>query len=305
MSTPAGSPLALRHVGVSTEAFDDFCRVMQDAFKLDVSLDDEGRAEVSLGADRLLVTRGEAKPGGQSVRALDHLELGAVDPKSLIERLTAAGIVADVQTRGARTTFLLAPEAWSGVPLRVAEADPDRRPGVDDRNVLGIDHIGVASPDNDRVRDAFCGLLGLEVESVQTDTETSLRVEQFTSDKYGVRVQHTSGPVTGLRVLFVTLGDFEFEFLQDLQAGSARVTGSSSSTAGDQGAIANYIERSGPGLHHIALRVQNMRAALQQAEAGGVRLLDREGRPGSRGGQIAFTHPKSTGGVLFHFVERD
>jgi methylmalonyl-CoA epimerase len=298
-------PLTLRHVGINTEAFDDFCQVMQDAFELDVSLDRDGRAAVHLGADQLLVTRKAANSTDQGTRALDHLELGAVEPQTLMERLEAAGLLVDVHSSGSRTTFLLSPEAWSGVPLRVANAAPVRRPLAADRNVMGIDHIGVASPDNNRAREAFCGLLGLEVESVQTDTEASLRVEQFTSDKYGVRVQHTTGPVTGLRVLFVTLGSFEFEFLQDLNAGTQRMSGASSSTAGDQGAIANYIERSGPGLHHIALRVKDMRMALQQAEAGGVRLLDREGRPGSRRGQIAFMHPKSTGGVLFHFVQRD
>jgi methylmalonyl-CoA epimerase len=300
------SSLTLRHVGIKTEAFDDFCQVMEDAFELDVSFDGDSRAAVSLGADQLLVTRKDAKSKDQGGRALDHLELGAVEPQALMERLEAAGVVVDdVRTSGARTTFLLSPEAWSGVPLHVANADLARAPVATDRNVVGIDHIGVASADNNRALEVFCGLLGLEVESVQTDTEASLRVEQFTSDKYGVRVQHTTGPVTGLRVLFVTLGSFEFEFLQDLNAGSQRAPGVSSSTAGDQGAIANYIERSGPGLHHIALRVKDMRMALQQAEAGGVRLLDREGRPGSRRGQIAFMHPKSTGGVLFHFVQRD
>ena len=301
-STP---PLTLRHVGVNTEAFDDFCEVMQDAFQLDVTLEEEGRAAVSLGADQLLVTRRGADSTGQGTRALDHLELGAVEPHTLMERLEAAGLLVDVQTAGDRTTFVLSPEAWSGVPLRVATADRVRPRATADRNVMGIDHIGVASSDNNRAREMFCGLLGLEVESVQTDTEALIRVEQFTSDKYGVRVQHTTGPVTGLRVLFVRLGSFEFEFLQDLHAGSQRASGASSSTAGDQGAIANYIERSGPGLHHIALRVKDIRQALQQAEAGGVRLLDRRGRPGSRQGQIAFMHPKSTGGVLFHFVQRD
>jgi methylmalonyl-CoA epimerase len=298
-------PLTLRHVGINTEAFDDFCQVMQDAFELDVALDEEGRAAVSLGSDQLLVSRMGADSRGQGTRALDHLELGAADPQALMERLEAAGVLVDVKISGTHTTFVLSAEAWSGVPLRVANADPVRPPVSADRNVMGIDHIGVASSDNNRAREAFCGLLGLEVESVQTDTEASLRVEQFTSDKYGVRVQHRTGPVTGLRVLFVTLDSFEFEFLQDLNAGSGSVSGVSSSTAGDQGAIANYIERSGPGLHHIALRVQDIRMALQQAEAGGVRLLDREGRPGSRRGKIAFMHPKSTGGVLFHFVQRD
>ena len=246
MNDSPSESLSLRHVGVSTGSFDDFCQVMQDAFLL------------------------------------------------------------DVRTDGRSTSFVLSPDAWSGVPLRVSEA-VDSEPYQDaDRNVLGIDHIGVASPDNNRAREAYCDLLGLEVESVQTDTETSIRFEQFTSDKYGVRVQHTpSTPVTGLRVLFVTLGEFEFEFLEDLNGGSSSATVPFGSTAGDQGAIASYIERTGPGLHHIALRVQDIQQALSQAEAGGVQLIDRAGRPGSRRGHIAFMHPKSTGGVLFHFVQRE
>ena len=306
MNDSPSQSLSLQHVGVSTGSFDDFCQVMQNAFRLDVRSDGDGRAMVNLGAEQLLVTRARESESAAKRPALDHLELAAVDPDELMARLRAAGAVVDAHTDGRRTTFVLSPGAWSGVPLRVSEAvgsEPYQDAG---RNVLGIDHIGVASPDNNRAREAFCDLLGLEVESVQTDTETSIRFEQFTSDKYGVRVQHTqSTPVTGLRVLFVTLGEFEFEFLQDLHGGSSSATGSFGSTAGDQGAIANYIERTGPGLHHIALRVQDIQQALSQAEAGGVQLIDRAGRPGSRRGQIAFMHPKSTGGVLFHFVQRE
>lgn len=58
------------------------------------------------------------------------------------------------------------------------------------------------------------------------------------------------------------------------------------------------------GIHHIALRVADIEEAIQDARAKGLRVLDGAGRPGARGSKIAFIHPKSTGGILFHFVER-
>ena len=62
--------------------------------------------------------------------------------------------------------------------------------------------------------------------------------------------------------------------------------------------IAKYVERRGPGLHHITLRVEDIRAALDQLRARGVRLVDEQPRPGAEGSLIAFIHPSAAHGVL-------
>jgi methylmalonyl-CoA epimerase len=62
-------------------------------------------------------------------------------------------------------------------------------------------------------------------------------------------------------------------------------------------------DRRGPGLHHVAYRVPDIDAALQDARAAGLRLLDEQPRTGIRGSRVAFLHPSSTGGVLTEIVQ--
>ncbi len=64
------------------------------------------------------------------------------------------------------------------------------------------------------------------------------------------------------------------------------------------GPIGKFIEKKGEGIHHIAFAVDNLSAALQEAESRGVQLIDKFPRAGAEGLSIAFLHPKSTGGVL-------
>jgi len=71
----------------------------------------------------------------------------------------------------------------------------------------------------------------------------------------------------------------------------------------DGGAIADYLDRSGPGIHHVALATDDLPAALARARDLGVDLVDEEPRPGAWGHEVAFCHPRSTGGVLVEFVE--
>ena len=70
------------------------------------------------------------------------------------------------------------------------------------------------------------------------------------------------------------------------------------------GTIAEYLDREGPGVHHVALAVDDLPAALDDARDRGIDLVDEEPRPGAWGHEVAFCHPKSTGGVLVEFVER-
>lgn len=69
------------------------------------------------------------------------------------------------------------------------------------------------------------------------------------------------------------------------------------STAPD-GPIGKFIEKKGPGIHHIAFAVPNASDALKDVESKGVRLVDKVSRKGAEGLDIGFLHPKSTGGVL-------
>jgi methylmalonyl-CoA/ethylmalonyl-CoA epimerase len=72
----------------------------------------------------------------------------------------------------------------------------------------------------------------------------------------------------------------------------------------EDGAIADYLDREGPGIHHVALATDDLPAALDRARDLGVDLVDEEPRPGAWGHEVAFLHPRSTGGVLVEFVER-
>ena len=137
-----------------------------------------------------------------------------------------------------------------------------------------IDHIGVAVRDLDRYLDVFGNILGLEIHDFEE-----------------------ADPYEGLRIAFARVGETDFEFLQDrLPEAADKVT--------DQRDIARWIDRRGEGIHHVALRVDDVDAASAEAKAKGLRVLDETGRPGARGSRVAFLHPKSTGGVLIHFVER-
>lgn len=72
---------------------------------------------------------------------------------------------------------------------------------------------------------------------------------------------------------------------------------------GAEGPVARFLERRGPGLHHVALRVPDIEAALSRFQAEGVRVVDETPRPGARGHRVAFLHPRSTGGVLVELVQ--
>ena len=65
-----------------------------------------------------------------------------------------------------------------------------------------------------------------------------------------------------------------------------------------EGPIGKFIEKKGPGIHHIAFAVDNVDEALTEAEENGIRLIDKQGRKGAEGLNIGFLHPKSTFGVL-------
>lgn len=206
---------------------------------------------------------------------------------------------------GGAPRLLLDPEATGGVMAYLSE--PLAFDAANHGPVERIDHIGVASRDNRGAVDVFSRCLGWPVESTQTDAEVRTTVETFTSDKYGV-VHHTRQPefLGGLRVTFITIGDCEIEFLQDLgqgPSGKERQAGPGS-TQQDQGVIARFIDARGAGLHHVAFKVGDIDGLLARLHQAGHVLIDRAGRPGSRQGKIGFIHPASLGGWLVHLVQR-
>lgn len=91
----------------------------------------------------------------------------------------------------------------------------------------------------------------------------------------------------GMDVRFLDLGNGYFELLEPREGGT----------------IARYLDRNGPGIHHLALVTDDIESALAAAREAGVDLIDEEPRPGAWGHEVAFLHPKSTGGVLIEFVE--
>ena len=126
-----------------------------------------------------------------------------------------------------------------------------------------IDHIGIAVADLDQGIALYSGLLGLELERTEEVPQENVKVAFLKLDRTGA-VGHV-------------------ELLAPLS---------------DQGNIAAFIAKKGPGLHHIALAADDISALMERCRAAGLRLLDETPRTGAGGKQIVFLHPKSCGGVL-------
>jgi methylmalonyl-CoA/ethylmalonyl-CoA epimerase len=132
-------------------------------------------------------------------------------------------------------------------------------------NVLKVDHIGIAVK-NLAESARFYEMLGIQSTGSEVVAEQKVKVS------------------------FFPVGDSEIELLE--------------STSPD-GPIARYIEKNGEGIQHVALRVDNIEAALDELKAKGIRLIDEKPRYGAGGAKIAFVHPKSTGGILLELSQRE
>jgi methylmalonyl-CoA/ethylmalonyl-CoA epimerase len=95
-------------------------------------------------------------------------------------------------------------------------------------------------------------------------------------------------PDDGSAAAFVEIGGTRLELLEPL---------------GLEGPIARFLARRGEGLHHLAVAVRDIAAALQAARGAGVRALDDAPRRGAHDTRIAFLHPRDTHGVLIELVE--
>jgi methylmalonyl-CoA epimerase len=128
----------------------------------------------------------------------------------------------------------------------------------------GLDHLGVAVESLDATLPLYHEMLGLEL--LYTETVESDRV----------------------RVAVLEFGGGHLELLEP--------------TAPDS-PVARFIEKRGPGLHHVALRVADCATALKAVGEAGFTLIDQVPRTGAGGKQIGFVHPKSTGGVLLELCQ--
>lgn len=240
------------------------------------------------------------KPG------VDHIAFAAADPVTARDATELAPLAIDAAGIGGTQQTALDRRHCCGVNVRFAPAPAV--PEAQSPLVTRIDHIGIASGNNATAEAVFCRRLGAVYESRQTDMEIATAMESFTSDKYGA-IYHTRPPrpVGGLRVSFLTVGDLELEFLQnfDPAQGFEIRHGTAGNTKQDQSAIGRFVETRGGGLHHIAFKVPDIDATLARMAARGHQMIDVVGRPGSRRARIGFIHPSSTGGILFHFVDRE
>jgi len=127
-----------------------------------------------------------------------------------------------------------------------------------------IDHIGVATNDLDASLALYEGTFEMPLAHRET-----------------VQAQ-------GVEAVLLDVGECHVELLEPL---------------GPDTPVGRFLDRKGPGLHHVAYRVEDIDATLAQLKEAGVELIDAEARTGIRQSRVAFLHPRSTGGVLTEIVE--
>lgn len=128
---------------------------------------------------------------------------------------------------------------------------------------MEIDHLGIAVSDIEQALRFYEGTLGMQVS------------------------QRETVPHEHVHVAMLPIGESRIELLEATDSEST---------------IAQFIEKRGPGLHHIALRVDDLAASVERLTASGARLLN-EPRPGAGGHTYVFVHPGSTGGVLLELIQ--
>jgi methylmalonyl-CoA epimerase len=250
---------------------------------------------------------------GEGRTGVHHIAL-AVDGLSPVEAATAVEV--DLEQDGVSQGLDSAPRALLSLAatggIRTYLTSPLAKPGGGSGFVQRLDHLGIIGTDNDKAVGLYCDRLGCRFDGEQTDTEMHIAVEHFVYKRNGrpTRTVVHNRPahfVAAVHDVFITVGDCELEIIQTLD--TAEMIRASGQTAGDtrqdHGALARFLETRGPGLHHIALKVDDVDDVLSRLEASEIRLIDRRGRPGARCARIGFIHPKSTYGVLVHLVERD
>ena len=127
-----------------------------------------------------------------------------------------------------------------------------------------IDHIGVAVDDLDAALALYEGSFGMPVAHRETVEEQ------------------------GVEAVLLDVGDCHVELLRSL---------------GPETPVGRFLDRKGPGLHHVAYRVDDIDATLADLREQGIELIDSTPRVGIRNSRVAFVHPRATGSVLTEIVE--
>ncbi len=259
-----------------------------------------------------LFGKGDPYTGGEMRTGVHHIALAVDDPEAAMHAVDKAGVRAESGKAEAALDngkrYLLSMKATDGIRTYLSKRldRPEAASGFIER----VDHLGVVGTNNNQAIEVFCNALGCELRGEQFDTEMQVATEHFIyKTKDGTQAYMRTRPaefVAAVHDLFIGTGDCELEIIQMLNT-DANFRASADQPGNmkqDHGAIARYLERNGPGLHHIAFKVKDLDGHLGKFENSGFRLIDKQGRPGARGSQIGFLHPKSTAGVLAHFVER-
>ena len=137
--------------------------------------------------------------------------------------------------------------------------------GARARGHMKIDHLGIATANIENALSFWRDVLGLEASGSE------------------------EVPDQGVRVAMMPIGETRIELLEPLHENSP---------------VGRFLEKRGPGFHHLAISVADIQAQLGKLREKGVRLIDEVPRVGAGGCLIAFVHPSATGGVLLELVER-
>ena len=129
---------------------------------------------------------------------------------------------------------------------------------------MNVDHIGIATHQLDEALALWRDALGLQV------AFTEEVVEQ------------------GVRIAMLPVGETHIELLEPLTETSP---------------VGKFLQKRGPGIHHVAIRVTDIRASLASLKEKGTRLIDETPRTGAGGCLVAFVHPSSANGVLLELVQ--
>lgn len=146
--------------------------------------------------------------------------------------------------------------------------------------IIGINHLGLAPKDPSKARTFFTNVLGLGFlgeELVKEQMTNTVMIDSATAASAKIP--------TGRPML---------EILEN-------ETGPDGPKPGP---IAKFLAKKGSGIHHVALQVDNLDAALAYMQAHGIQMIDSTPRPGSHNTRIAFIHPESTGGLLVELVQQ-
>lgn len=113
--------------------------------------------------------------------------------------------------------------------------------------------------------------------------------KQFWADVLGLTVSHEENVADQeVDVAFLPVGESDIELLHPLNSDSG---------------VAKFMQKRGPGIHHICLEVEDIEATLARLKTAAIQLIDEQPRIGAGGHRVAFIHPKATGGVLVELLE--